>query len=76
MRKEIDNQYSRQYSGCLYQEPENPFMRSDSPVELMHPERLCEAPAIPPQTIEKGKGKNKRLTLLFDHGIGLWMPKR
>lgn len=77
MRKEIDDQYSRQYSGYLYQEPENPFMRSESPVELMHPEHVCEAPATPPPTVEgSSKGKNSRISLLFDPGVGLWMPKK
>ena len=75
MRKQIDDEYSRQYSGCLYHEPENPEMGSDSPVEIMHPERLCEAPAIPAQTA-KNKSKSQRMTLFFDRGIGVWLPKR
>ncbi|GAB7334827.1 hypothetical protein MBLNU13_g06740t1 [Cladosporium sp. NU13] len=47
MRKEVDNAYSRQYSGCLINEPENPFLVPRSPVELMHSERVCEAPDVP-----------------------------
>jgi hypothetical protein len=40
MRKEIDGEYSRQFSGCLQHEPENPEMGSDDPVS--HPE-LCKS---------------------------------
>jgi len=40
MRKEIDLQFTRQYSGCLHNEPENPEMGTDSPVELMYEERV------------------------------------
>ena len=61
-RKEIGNHYSQQYT--VYHEPENPYMRSNSPVELMNQERLCEAPVTPPQTIEKGKSRHKRSTLV------------
>lgn len=62
MRKEVDDSYSRQYSGCLINEPENPFVartltptptpspspspRPRSPVELMHTERAWEVPAV------------------------------
>ncbi|KAM0719096.1 hypothetical protein Q7P37_005001 [Cladosporium fusiforme] len=45
MRKEVDDSYSRQYSGCLINEPENPFLAPRSPVELMHTERVSEVPA-------------------------------
>lgn len=76
MRKEIDDQYSRQYSGCLTQEPENPEMGSDSPVELMLPERCWEVPAIPAKTADKSKRKSKAMSLFFDSGVGMWMPKR
>lgn len=76
IRKEIDNQYSAQYSGCLHQEPENPEMGSESPVEMMFPERLCEAPAIAARTTNKNKRKSQALSLFFDQGIGVWMPKR
>lgn len=76
MRKEIDNQYSQQYSGCLHQEPENPEMGSDSPVELMLPERVWEAPAIPAQTAGRTKRRSKALSLFFDQRVGMWLPKR
>ena len=83
MRKEIDQQYSTYYSGCLYQEPENPFLGSDSPVELMLPERVWEVPAIPAQKAkiaagqqQKGRRKSKALSLFFNEGVGVWLPKR
>lgn len=79
MRKEIDTSFTRQYSGCLHNNPENPEMGSDSPVELMLPERLCEAPttpAIPPQTAGKSKRKTNAMSLFFDEGHGMWLPKR
>lgn len=83
MRKEVDDSFSRQYSGCLVNEPENPEIGSDSPVELMLPEaRVWEAPAVPAAAaVAKVQGsvggrKSKVGSLFFDHGIGLWMPKR
>ena len=74
MRKEIDDQYSRQYSGCLYLEPENPYMRS--PADLMLTEWLCEAPSMPSLSVAKEKESNRRLSLLFDQGVGLGMAKQ
>ncbi|KAK3718008.1 hypothetical protein LTR37_005434 [Vermiconidia calcicola] len=76
MRKEIDGEYSRQYSGYLQHEPENPEMGSDSPVELMLPERVWEAPTAPARTTDKTKRKSKAMSLFFDQGIGMWLPKR
>lgn len=80
MRKEIDDSFRRQYSGCLVNEPENPEMGSDSPIELMLPERIWEAPAVPAAAKIQGKSgggrKSKVGSLFFDNGIGLWMPKR
>ena len=76
MQKELDSQYSRQYSGCLHQEPENPEMGSDSPVELMLPERVWEAPTIPARNAGKNKRKSKALSLFFDQKVGMWLPKR
>lgn len=78
MRKELDNEYSRQYSGCLSHPEENPEMGSDSPVELMLPERCWEAPAIPATAVDKDKSrrKSKAMSLFFDSRVGLWVPKR
>ena len=78
MRKEIDAEYSRQYKGCLNHEPENPEMGSDSPVELMLPERCWEVPAVPARTADKDKNKrkSKAMSLFFDSGVGMWLPKR
>jgi len=77
-RQQIDESYSRQYSGCLVNEPENPFLRSDSPVEIMMEERVWEIPAIPATTaVGGGRAKRKsRLSLWFDHGVGVWLPKK
>lgn len=76
VRKEIDDQYSRQFSGCLYQEPKNPYMYGGSPVEIMQPERLCEVPAISSPSIARGNERSRRLSTLFDQGVGLWMAKK
>lgn len=84
LRKEVDDSFKRQYSGCLVNIPENPEMGSDSPIELMHQERIWEAPAVPavPAAAKVHQGRNvggrksKVGSLFFDHGIGLWMPKR
>ncbi|KAK5168620.1 uncharacterized protein LTR77_005929 [Saxophila tyrrhenica] len=80
MRKEIDTEYSKHYTGYLQHEPENPEMGSDSPVEMMPPERLCEVPAIPALAANKNagtpKGRWKTMSLVFDQGVGMWMPKR
>lgn len=81
LRKEVDDSFKRQYSGCLVNEPENPEMGSDSPIELMHSERIWEAPAVPAaakvqQGGHGGRRKSKVGSLFFDHRMGLWMPKR
>jgi hypothetical protein len=80
MRKEVDDGYSRQYKGCLAHEPENPEMGSDSPVELMLPERCWEVPAIPARAAaedtDKDKRKSKAMSLFFDSGVGMWLPKK
>ncbi|KAF2173820.1 hypothetical protein M409DRAFT_16090 [Zasmidium cellare ATCC 36951] len=78
LRKEVDDSFKRRYAGCLVNEPENPEMGSDSPVEIMHHERVWEAPAVPAK-VHQGRmnaRKSKVGSLFFDHGIGLWMPKR
>ena len=78
LRKEVDDAFSRQYSGCLVNEPENPEMGSDSPIELMMAERIWEAPAVPAMAKVQGKsgGRSKVGSLFFDSGIGVRMPKR
>ena len=81
MRKEVDNSYSRQYSGCLVNEPENPFLVPRSPVELMHSERVCEAPDVPvsvttvsaPAIKEEREARAK--SLLFDTAKGQWFRR-
>lgn len=78
MRKEVDMSFSRQYNGCLYNEPENPFMGSDSPVELMLPERVWEVhavPAMPAKVVEKDRRKSK-MSLFFDDTVGMWLSRR
>ena len=79
-RKEVDNVYSRQYSGCLVQEPENPEMGSDSPIELLHEQRVWEIPAVPAtpkMAAKKGnKRRSKAMSLFFNEGLGVWLPKR
>ena len=82
MRKEVDNSYSRQYSGCLVNEPENPFLVPRSPVELMHSERVCEAPdvsvpvsgAVSAPTI-KDEREARAKSLLFDTAKGQWFRR-
>lgn len=76
MRKEIDNEYSRKYSGCMHQEPENPEMGSDSPVEIGLDDRIWEAPAVPARAADRTKRKSKVLSLFFDQAIGVWLPKQ
>lgn len=79
MRKEVDNSYSRQYSGCLVNEPENPFLVPRSPVELMHSERVCEAPDVPVHVSASPATKDGRETraksLLFDTAKGQWFRR-
>ncbi|KAF2763948.1 hypothetical protein EJ03DRAFT_332309 [Teratosphaeria nubilosa] len=77
MRKEIDQSYARQYSGCLVNVIENPEMGSDSPVELMMEERVWEAPAVPAAVSfnDDDGGRNSRKSLFFDHGVGLWSTR-
>ena len=79
MRKEVDNSYSRQYSGCLVNEPENPFLVPRSPVELMHSERVCEAPDVPVHVSASPAIKDERETraksLLFDTVKGQWFRR-
>jgi hypothetical protein len=78
MRKEVDNSYSRQYSGCLVNEPENPFLVPRSPVELMHNERVCEAPDVPVHVSApaiKDERETRAKSLLFDTAKGQWFRR-
>jgi hypothetical protein len=80
MRKEVDSSYSRQYSGCLVNEPENPFLVPRSPVELMHSERVCEAPDVPfsvPVSAPaiKDERETRAKSLLFDTAKGQWFRR-
>jgi hypothetical protein len=76
MRKEVDSSYSRQYSGCLVNEPENPFLVPRSPVELMHSERVWEAPDVPVSapTIKDDREARAK-SLLFDSAKGQWFQR-
>ena len=75
MRKELDDQYSRQYSGCLHLEPENPEMGGESPQELMLPERVWEVPAVPVKSANRSGRESRALSLFFDQALGMWLPK-
>ncbi|KAK6431626.1 hypothetical protein LTR95_012213 [Oleoguttula sp. CCFEE 5521] len=81
MRKEVDTSFSRQYSGCLYVEPENPYLQPRSPVELHHEEwpRVFEVPAVPTIPTEAARMNDrdrKGRSLVFDGGKGQWYPRR
>jgi hypothetical protein len=76
MRKEVDSSYSRQYSGCLVNEPENPFLVPRSPVELMHSERVWEAPDVPVSApMIKDERDARAKSLLFDSAKGQWFRR-
>lgn len=75
-RKEIDAQYSRQFSGCLYNDTDNPFATSDSPVELEHHQRVFEAPSVPVAAADRHKRRSKAISLFWDQTVGIWIPKR
>lgn len=78
MRKDIDDEYSRQFSGCLHHEPENPEMGSDDPVELGPGGGLVEAPETTTTTATgtRHARRSKAMSLFFDQGLGMWLPKR
>jgi preprotein translocase subunit YajC len=76
MQREIDASYGRQYSQCHQNPPENPFMCSDSPVELMLPERVWEVPANPARLAANVKRKSMARSLFYDNTVNLWLPKR
>lgn len=75
LRKEVDDTFSRQYSGCLYTEPENPFLVPKSPVELGVAEKVFEVPAMAARP-EGINGKNRVKSLFFDGGRGQWFTKQ
>lgn len=74
LRKEVDDAYSRQYSGCLYSEPENPYLVPKSPVELGSVEQIFEVPAKVARPDEENR-KSRVKSLFFDGGKGMWFPK-
>lgn len=78
MRKEVDSSYSRQYSGCLVNEPENPFLVPRSPVELMHSERVWEAPdgaSANAPAIKNDGAEARAKSLLYDSAKGQWFRR-
>jgi ABC-type multidrug transport system fused ATPase/permease subunit len=76
MQREIDVSYGRQYSSCHQNPPENPFMCSDSPVELMLPERVWEVPATPAKSAVDPKRKSMARSLFYDATTNLWLSRR
>jgi hypothetical protein len=76
MRKEVDDSFSRQYTGCLQVEPDNPFLQPRSPVELMYEERVCEVPALPAATaVDQSRRKSRISSLMYDATKGLWFHR-
>lgn len=69
MRKEVDDSFSRQYSGCLSHEPENPYLVPKTPVEILTEETVCEAPE------DKADKRKSKASLFFDNNRGLWFPR-
>lgn len=76
MKRGVDLSYSEQYRGCLVNAPENPYLRCLSPVELMPAERVWEVPAEPARTAVGRAQRKSRLSVWFDQGRGVWLPKR
>ena len=81
MRKEVDDSYSRQYSGYSASEPDNPFLAPRSPVELMHSE-VWEVPGTavssePPTTTTTttDERETKVENLFFDGAKGRWLHR-
>lgn len=74
LRKEVDDTYSRQYSGCLYTEPENPYLVIKSPVELGSADQTFEMPAKVAM-LDGNQRKSRAKSLFFDGGRGMWFPK-
>lgn len=78
MRKEVDDSYSRQYSGYSASEPDNPFLAPRSPVELMHSE-VWEAPGTAvssePTIVVTDERESKVESLFFDGAKGRWLHR-
>jgi hypothetical protein len=79
MRKEVDREYSRMYRGCLVSEPENPFLKIASPVELGEREGVWEVEGDDVERVRKdacGEGREaKAKSLLFDSAKGQWFRR-
>jgi hypothetical protein len=77
MRKEVDREYTRQYSGCLVSEPENPFLKIGSPVELGDREGIWEVDGSDVERMAKGReGREvKAKSLVFDGAKGQWFRR-
>jgi hypothetical protein len=76
IQREIDASYGRQYSSCHQNPPENPFMCSDSPFELMLPERVWEVPATPAKSAVDPRRKSMARSLFYDASTNLWQSKK
>ncbi|OQN99192.1 hypothetical protein B0A48_15041 [Cryoendolithus antarcticus] len=81
IRKEVDTSFSSQYNGCLYVEPENPYLQPQSPVETQHEEwpSVFEVPAVPAVPTEAARVHDrdrKGRSLVFDGRKGQWFPRR
>ena len=75
LRKKVDDDFSRQYSGCLYTEPENPYLVPRTPVELGSVDQVFEVPAKVARP-DGDQRKSRVKSLFFDGGRGMWFPKQ
>lgn len=76
IRKEVDSSCSRKCSGCLVNEPENPFLVPRSPVELMASERPWEVPAATANERAKSEHRDERTPgYLYDDSKGQWFHR-
>ncbi|UJO22193.1 uncharacterized protein CLAFUR5_09230 [Fulvia fulva] len=82
MRKEVDDSFTRQYSGVLTTVHENPEMGSDSPVEICERDpRIWE---VGGGTVKYGRVKTAQEkdaesrvgSLYFCRDLRVWMPKK
>ena len=79
--QEVDDSFSRQYSGVLTTVVENPEMGSESPVEICERDpRVWEL--VGGGSVRYGRfkapveEKEARGSLFFCRDLGVWMPKR